>query len=181
MSWISDLKSYLARTLGLDTSPTKIANTKTLYPTSECKFPLGDETSDKLTLPDGRKLGYAQYGSPTGKPIFYQHGLPGSRIEAARLHGLGQELGARIIATDRPGYGWSSPHLGRTLLGFPKDLERLADHLGINEYSVLVRNLKAISVEKYADGLRHRVYREAAHTYWLVRWHFLERNSNAPQ
>lgn len=136
MSWISDLKSSLARAFGYSTPPTQ----NITYPTTDCKFPLGNETSAKFTLPDGRELGYAQYGAPAGKPIFYQHGLPGSRIEAARLHGLGQELGARIIATDRPGYGWSSPQPGRTLLGFPRDVDQLATHLGIKSYSLLVWN-----------------------------------------
>jgi hypothetical protein len=137
---MSDLRAYLARVFGVDTPTSKKATTPAASQNFECRFPLSDDSSDKLTLPDGRELGYAQYGSLTGKSIFYLHGLPGSRIEAARLHGLGQELGARIIATDRPGYGWSSPHPGRTLLGFPKDLDRLAAHLGINSYSVLVCN-----------------------------------------
>ena len=44
-------------------------------------------TSDRLsiTLPDGRQLGYAEYGNPEGKPIFYFHGFPGSRLEAGHL------------------------------------------------------------------------------------------------
>ncbi|KAH4350892.1 hypothetical protein HBH98_038800 [Parastagonospora nodorum] len=90
-----------------------------------------------MTLPDGRKLGYAQYGSPIGKPILYQHGFPGSRIEAAQHHDLGKQLGLRVIAIDRPGHGWSSPHPGSTLLDWPKDVERLTEHLGLEAYSVL--------------------------------------------
>jgi pimeloyl-ACP methyl ester carboxylesterase len=104
------------------------------------RFRLDNDSSATLTLPDGRKLGYAQYGSPTGRPILYQHGLPGSRLEAARFHDLGLELGARIIAVDRPGMGWSSPLSGRTLLDHPKDIEHLAEHLKLDEYSVLVRS-----------------------------------------
>lgn len=106
---------------------------------SNCRFRLDRDSSDTFTLPDGRKLGYAQYGSQTGRPILYLHGLPGSRLEAAMYHDLGLELGARIIATDRPGIGWSSPHSDRTLLDFPKDLENLAKHLELDEYAVLVR------------------------------------------
>jgi len=105
----------------------------------KCRFRLDNDSSDIFTLSDGRNLSYAQYGSLTGKAIFYLHGLPGSRAEGAYFHELGMELGARIIATDRPGYGLSSPHPGRTLLDFPKDLECLAKHLGLEEYAVLVR------------------------------------------
>ncbi|KAF2125331.1 alpha/beta-hydrolase [Dothidotthia symphoricarpi CBS 119687] len=108
-----------------------------LDPPPKCRFRLDNDTSHTLTLPDGRALGYAQYGSPTGKAIFYQHGLPGSRLEAATYHDLGLELGARIIATDRPGMGWSTPYAGRTLLDHAKDVEYLATHLGLREYAVL--------------------------------------------
>ncbi|CAO2656608.1 Nn.00g054110.m01.CDS01 [Neocucurbitaria sp. VM-36] len=103
----------------------------------KCRFRLDNDSSDTITLPDGRKLGYAQYGSLTGKAILYLHGLPGSRIEAATYHDMGLKLGARIIATDRPGIGWSSPHPGRKLLDFPKDLECLAKHLELDDYSVM--------------------------------------------
>lgn len=102
-------------------------------------FRTDSDSSDTLTLPDGRKLGYAQYGLLTGRPIFYLHGLPGSRLEAAGFDDLGLELGARIIGVDRPGIGWSSPHPNRTLLDHPKDLKYLAEHLELDHYSVLVR------------------------------------------
>ena len=56
-----------------------------------------DRISQQIKLKDGRSLGYAEYGSPDGKPIFYFHGFPGSRIDwllcdaansAAKLRGL---------------------------------------------------------------------------------------------
>ncbi|KAF6795047.1 alpha beta hydrolase fold protein [Colletotrichum sojae] len=95
------------------------------------------DTTEVLTLPDGRKLGYSQYGLATGKPIFYCHGLPGSRVEAGHLHEAALETGARIIATDRPGMGLSTFQPGRTVLDHPKDLEHLATHLKINKYGVM--------------------------------------------
>lgn len=112
---------------------------KTTTEAPTCRFRLDNDSSSTLTLPDGRKLGYAQYGSLTGHAILYQHGLPGSRLEAASLEDLGLELGARIIAVDRPGIGWSSPNPSRKMLDHPKDLESLAEHLGLEKYSVIVR------------------------------------------
>jgi pimeloyl-ACP methyl ester carboxylesterase len=97
-----------------------------------------DKTSSTLTLSDGRKLGYAQYGSLTGRPIILHHGLAGSRFDAAAFHEVGQQLDARIIGVDRPGMGLSSPHPKRTLLGFAKDVEHLTDHLKLESYSVMV-------------------------------------------
>ncbi|MBK6644170.1 MAG: hypothetical protein IPG44_00215 [Anaerolineales bacterium] len=32
-------------------------------------------------LPDGRRLGYDERGAPDGKPVFYLHGSPSSRVE----------------------------------------------------------------------------------------------------
>lgn len=33
-----------------------------------------------ITLKDGRRLSYAQYGDPEGKPLFFFHGWPSSRL-----------------------------------------------------------------------------------------------------
>ena len=33
-----------------------------------------------ITLKDGRKLAYAEYGDPKGKPLFYFHGWPVTRL-----------------------------------------------------------------------------------------------------
>jgi hypothetical protein len=32
-------------------------------------------------LRDGRELSYAEYGASSGRPVFYFHGLPGSRLD----------------------------------------------------------------------------------------------------
>lgn len=102
------------------------------------RFPLDNTTSSTLTLPSGRKLGYAQYGALAGKPVFFFHGLPGSRLDGAYFDALGKELGARIIAPDRPGCGWSSAQAGRSLLDWPRDVEALARELGIEAFAVMV-------------------------------------------
>lgn len=117
---------------------TNSAEPPTIDEDQPCRYLLDNSTSATLTLPDGRKLGYAEYGSPTGKVILYHHGFPGSRLEGAADHDLCTELGLRMICIDRPGIGWSSPHPGSTLLDWPKDVEYLTDHLGLESYSVLV-------------------------------------------
>ena len=35
-----------------------------------------DRTRQLCHLPDRRTLGYAEYGDPQGKPLFYFHGCP---------------------------------------------------------------------------------------------------------
>jgi pimeloyl-ACP methyl ester carboxylesterase len=86
-----------------------------------------------LRLPDGRTLGYALSGHPPGPPVFYFHGWPASRLEAALI----DDLPVRMIAMDRPGYGTSSPQPGRRLLDWPVDVAALADHLGISTFHVI--------------------------------------------
>lgn len=139
MSPISDLRAYLARIFSSTTTNNPFsAGTALTDEIPNLHFRTDDDSSDTLTLPDGRKLGYAQYGSLTGWPIFFLHGLPGSRLDAAAFDDLGLELGARVIAVDRSGIGWSSPHPGRSLLDHPKDIEHLATHLELDHYSILV-------------------------------------------
>lgn len=103
------------------------------------RYRLDNDASATFTLPDGRKLGYAQYGALTGRTFLYLHGLPGSRVEAAWFEAGCLKLGARVIGVDRPGVGWSSPHPGGTLLDHPKDIELLAQHLQLDNYGILVR------------------------------------------
>uniref|UniRef100_A0A093VK70 Proline iminopeptidase n=1 Tax=Talaromyces marneffei PM1 TaxID=1077442 RepID=A0A093VK70_TALMA len=38
--------------------------------------------SQTFQLPNGRVLGFAEYGNPNGSPLLYFHGFPSSRIEA---------------------------------------------------------------------------------------------------
>jgi pimeloyl-ACP methyl ester carboxylesterase len=90
-----------------------------------------------LTLPNGRKLSYAEYGDPLGQPGFYFHGHPGSRLEAELAHKPALERGLRIIAIDRPGYGRSDFQPNRRILDWPGDVAAAADALGIDTFAVL--------------------------------------------
>ncbi len=93
-------------------------------------------TEQTLSLPDGRELGYAEYGAGDRTVISF-HGSGGSRLERPLDAGLLSELGVRFVATDRPGHGLSSPHPGRRLLDGPADIARLADHLGAETFAVV--------------------------------------------
>jgi pimeloyl-ACP methyl ester carboxylesterase len=46
-------------------------------------------------------------------------------------------LGVRVIASDRPGFGHSTAHEARTLVDWPKDVEAIADHLGLERFGVI--------------------------------------------
>ncbi|GEO40374.1 alpha/beta hydrolase [Skermanella aerolata] len=93
---------------------------------------LGGLRSSTITLPDGRRLGIAEYGDPAALPVLYCHGFPSCRLEPSML----PVSGIRLIAVDRPGYGLSDPLSGRTLLDWPQDIASVADALGLGRFAV---------------------------------------------
>lgn len=90
-----------------------------------------------LRLPDGRIVGYAEFGDPGGLPCFFFHGIPGSRLGAQLVGDLARHAGIRIIGVDRPGCGLSTFQPGRRFLDWPADVEVLADTLGFERFAVV--------------------------------------------
>ncbi len=90
-----------------------------------------------LTLKDGRTLAYAEYGESTGTPIIGFHGMPGSRIVMKSVDKAALATHARLVAPDRPGYGFSQPNKHGTLLGYVDDVVELADALQIDRFAVM--------------------------------------------
>jgi pimeloyl-ACP methyl ester carboxylesterase len=89
-------------------------------------------------LPDGRKMSFAEYGDPHGRPVVWLHGTPGGRRqipEEGRV--AADETGLRLIAIDRPGVGRSTPHLYDSVLDFAADLGYVADVLGIGDFAMI--------------------------------------------
>ena len=96
-----------------------------------------DDIDHTLILTGGRQLAYADYGEPGGLPLFYFHGIPGSRRECPFDENLLLTLGVRLICPERPGYGLSDYQPDRTLLDWPADIAQLADALDMNQFAVL--------------------------------------------
>ena len=90
-----------------------------------------------MELPDGQSVAIAEYGQPEGEPVFFCHGWPASRLQAGLLHAEALELGARIIAPDRPGIGFSPVQKGRRLRDWPALIGGLADTLGLDRFRIL--------------------------------------------
>jgi pimeloyl-ACP methyl ester carboxylesterase len=89
-----------------------------------------------MRLPDGRTLGYIEYGDRAGPVLFYFHGHPGSRLEAQLLAEPAAQHGVRLIGIDRPGMGLSQYQPGRRLRDWPRDVAQLANRLGIDSFAV---------------------------------------------
>jgi pimeloyl-ACP methyl ester carboxylesterase len=94
------------------------------------------QTDQTIILPDGRVLGYAQYGVPGGIPVIGLHGTPGSRRMFEIAHSPAAALNIRLLAPERPGFGISSYHSGRDLRSYAQDIAAFADALGIPRFAV---------------------------------------------
>ncbi|MEC3974377.1 alpha/beta fold hydrolase [Amycolatopsis sp. H20-H5] len=95
------------------------------------------ETASLLRLADGRKLAFQEWGEPGGQPVVSIHATPGSRLERYPDEQAIAERNIRLITFDRPGYGLSDAQPGRTLLDCAGDVVRLADHLGLEAFSLM--------------------------------------------
>lgn len=101
------------------------------------------QLNQQFQLPDRRNLGYDERGVSNGKPLFYFHGSPSSRVESNLYLSdeMLQSLNVRLIAVDRPGMGLSDFQSNRRLLDWSNDVIALANHLNIERFSVLAYSL----------------------------------------
>jgi pimeloyl-ACP methyl ester carboxylesterase len=92
-------------------------------------------TTHAVTAPDGRTLAVLEAGDPDGPAVVAHHGSPGAgrlfrtEIESAERRAL------RLIAYDRPGFGGSTPHVGRKVADAAKDVEAILDTLGVERFA----------------------------------------------
>ena len=84
-------------------------------------------------LHDGRSLGYAEYGSQQGYPVLYFHGAGSSRLEHPEGDDDSPTTPVRLLVVDRPGHGLSSFQRQRTVLDWVRNVNQLADHLGLDQ------------------------------------------------
>ena len=89
-----------------------------------------------IRTPDGRTLAVEDYGDPAGRPVLVHMGTPNSRhlydpnVRDAAARGL------RLISYDRPGYGGSTPHPGRTVADCAGDVRAICAELGIGRLAM---------------------------------------------
>jgi pimeloyl-ACP methyl ester carboxylesterase len=114
---------------------------------------------NQINLNDDRTLGYAEYGSSNGFPILYFHGLPGSRLEAEKLHHSALKMNVRLIGLDRPGLGLSSIQKNRTLLTWAEDISELTTALNLKKFSIIGHSGGAPYVAACAYRLPEKVHK----------------------
>ena len=85
-----------------------------------------------------RQLGFAEFGDPQGRAVFWLHGTPGARRQIpAEARAYAELQGIRLIGVDRPGIGSSTAHQYPNVLAFADDLRIIADTLGIGDFAVI--------------------------------------------
>jgi pimeloyl-ACP methyl ester carboxylesterase len=91
----------------------------------------------RLTRPDGRTLAWVEAGILDGRPILRVPGTPGSRLQVRPDQSPWLDRGLRMILTERPGFGASSRHPGRSFLDHADDLAAILDELEIDRVPIL--------------------------------------------
>jgi pimeloyl-ACP methyl ester carboxylesterase len=89
-----------------------------------------------LDLADGRRLAYAEFGDPDGRPAVLLHGNPGSRLVCPDVDAT-TAAGVRLLTFDRPGFGGSDPRPFHQLTDVADDLAELATALGLGPCPVI--------------------------------------------
>ena len=87
-------------------------------------------------LPDGRSAQYWLGGSETGPTVLFFHGCPDTRWAARTGEPAAREVGVRLLAVNRQGYGRSAL-ADSTHVSAAADALAVADSLGIEPVAVL--------------------------------------------
>ena len=93
-------------------------------------------TSDVITLPDGRRLSWHEFGVPDGSPVIYTAGTPVSGLGGGSYDETARAAGLRWISPDKPGYGASDYQQERSLISWGDDLVALAGQLGLDRLAL---------------------------------------------
>jgi pimeloyl-ACP methyl ester carboxylesterase len=87
-----------------------------------------------VTAADGRTLAVHEGGDPDGVPVLVQNGTPGSALLYGPHLRDAEEKRIRLFSYDRPGYGGSSRHEGRSVADCAADIAAICDALGIDRF-----------------------------------------------
>lgn len=110
-----------------------------------------------ITLADGRRMTWQEFGLPGGKPVLYFHGGGSISLEAGLFHREAVQRDIRLIATNRPGAGGSSLCPGRPVATYCDDLTQLLDHLGIETFACLGESNGGLVTLAVASNMSARV------------------------
>lgn len=91
---------------------------------------------DAITLADGRRLRWHDFGDPDGSPVLYTAGTPVSGLGGGAYDEAARAAGLRWVSPDKPGYGGSDYQRERSVISWGDDLAALAGHLGLDHFAL---------------------------------------------
>jgi pimeloyl-ACP methyl ester carboxylesterase len=94
-------------------------------------------TEHRVITPDGRNLQVQEAGDPEGTPVLFHHGTPMSRLIYSGWDRIATAQNVRFMSYDRPGYGLSDRHAGRSIASAAQDVQTIANHLDLRQLGVM--------------------------------------------
>ncbi|AXN45379.1 Alpha/beta hydrolase family protein [Mycobacterium marinum] len=92
----------------------------------------------RFYLPDGRRLGFAEFGDPAGAVVLWFHGTPGARRQFPLLcRRAAEEFGLRVVVVERPGSGLSDGYAYTAMDDWATDMTAVANALGAERLAVV--------------------------------------------
>jgi len=117
-----------------------------------------------LDVGDGNRVYWEARGNPGGKPAVIVHGGPGSGLEGSTGRSFNRER-YRVVLFDQRGCGRSRPHASdpttdmsvNTTEHLLRDMERLREHLGIEQWLLYGGSWGSTLILAYAERHPERV------------------------
>jgi pimeloyl-ACP methyl ester carboxylesterase len=92
----------------------------------------------RFHLPNGRHIGFAEFGDPAGDVVLWFHGTPGGRRQFPLIgRRAAEKLGLRVIVVERPGAGLSDAHRYHAVADWVGDAAYVADAVGADRLAVV--------------------------------------------
>lgn len=112
-----------------------------------------------VTLADGRRLAYREYGHPGGRAVLTFHEGLGSSLLPPETDAAARRLGLRMVSAERPGYGQSDPRPDYSFDGIAQDMVELCDQIGLERLQIGAALSGTPSAIQTAIALGERVER----------------------
>ena len=138
---------------------------RTLYP------PIKPNRTGYLRVSDLHEIYYEESGNPDGKPAVFVHGGPGGGTDA-KMRSFFDPKRYRIILFDQRGCGKSRPNaslVDNTTWHLVEDMEKLREHLGIEEWLVFGGSWGSTLALAYAETHPQRVTELVLRGIFLLR------------
>lgn len=122
----------------------------------------------RIPLPGRRELAFSEFGDRNGTPLIAFHGVPDSRLIFSMMDQEATELGIRLIAFDRPGFGESDFVANRSPLDTAQDVAELAIALHLDSFPVFGLSGGAVHALATAHELGPQITRVTTLSGWCV-------------